>query len=142
MAFLQSWKFEVYQLITWKKWFFLIKTRDGLWTFLVYLITIEQRPVNILMIGKHWNNQYCYNRLILENYIKITKIKIMRWEADKAWLYEWCNDYTTIEYQVAIDEKAGVIEIKTKYFNDVNFAVLQPQNSRFYNIYFWSLQGN
>ena len=142
MAFLQSWKFEVYQLITWKKWFFLIKTRDGLWTFLVYLITIEQRPVNILMIGKHWNNQYCYNRLILENSIKITKIKIMRWEADKAWLYEWCNDYTTIEYQVAIDEKAGVIEIKTKYFNDVNFAVLQPQNSRFYNIYFWSLQGN
>ena len=94
------------------------------------------------MIGKHWNNQYCYNRLILENSIKITKIKIMRWEADKAWLYEWCNDYTTIEYQVAIDEKAGVIEIKTKYFNDVNFAVLQPQNSRFYNIYFWSLQGN
>ena len=63
---------------------------------------------------KHWNNQYCYNRLILENSIKITKIKIMRWEADKAWLYEWCSDYTTIEYQVAIDEKAGVIEIKTK----------------------------
>ena len=30
------------------------------------------------MIDKHWSNQYCYNRLILENYIKITKIKIMR----------------------------------------------------------------
>ena len=28
--------------------------------------------------GKHWNNQLCYNRLILENSIKITKIKIMR----------------------------------------------------------------
>ena len=66
------------------------------------------------MIGKHWSNQYCYNRLILENSIKITKIKIMRWETDKRWLYEWCNDYTTIEYQIVIDEVAGVIEIKTK----------------------------
>ena len=67
------------------------------------------------MIGKHWNNQfYCYNRLNLENYIKITKIKIMRWEADKRWLYEWCNDYTTIEYQVVIGGKSGVIENKTK----------------------------
>ena len=50
----------------------------------------------------------------LENYIKITKTKIMRWEADERWLYEWCNDYTTIEYQVFIEEKSGVIEIKTK----------------------------
>ena len=32
------------------------------------------------MIGKNWNNQYCYNRLILENYVKITKMKIMRWK--------------------------------------------------------------
>ena len=38
----------------------------------------------------------------------------MRWEADKRWLYEWCNDYTTIEYQVVIDGKSGVIENKTK----------------------------
>ena len=30
------------------------------------------------------------------------------------WLYEWCNDYTTIEYQIATDEKARVIEIQTK----------------------------
>ena len=51
-------------------------TRDRLWTLLVYLNTIEQLPKNIVMIGKHWNNQFCYNRLILENSIKITKIKI------------------------------------------------------------------
>ena len=38
----------------------------------------------------------------------------MRWEADKSWLYEWWIDYTTIEEQVAIDEKVGVIEIKCK----------------------------
>ena len=38
----------------------------------------------------------------------------MRWKADKRWLYEWYNDYKIIEHQVVIDEKAGVIEIKTK----------------------------
>ena len=27
------------------------------------------------MIGKHWNNQYYYNCLILENSIKITKVR-------------------------------------------------------------------
>ena len=27
---------------------------------------------------------------------------------------KWCNDYRTIEYQVFIEEKSGVIEIKTK----------------------------
>ena len=86
--------------------------RDRLWTFLVDLNTIEQRSKNV-MISKHWNNQYCYNRLILENYVKITKTKIMRWEADKR-LYKWCNNYTNIKYQVVIDEKSGVIEIKTK----------------------------
>ena len=52
--------------------------------------------------------------MILENSIKIIKIKIMRWEADKGWLYEWFNDYTTIGYQIVIDEKVGVIEIETK----------------------------
>ena len=41
-------------------------------------------------------------------------MKIMRWEADKRWLCECCNDYGTTEYQVVIDEKTGVIEIKTK----------------------------
>ena len=69
------------------------------------------------MIGKHWNNQYCYNRLILEfdfNSVKITKMKIIRWETDKRWLYESYNDYTTIEYQVVIEEKARAIEIQTK----------------------------
>ena len=66
------------------------------------------------MIGKHWSNQYCYSSFILENYIKITKINIMRWEADKRWLYEWCNDYRTIEYEAVINMKSGVIEIKTK----------------------------
>ena len=50
--------------------------------------------------------------MILENYIKITKIKTMRWEADKRGGY--MNDYTTIEYQVVTEEKYGVIEIKTK----------------------------
>ena len=87
---------------------------DRLWNFHVYLNTVQQRVKNIVMIGKHWSNQYCYSRFILENYIKITKIKIMRWEANKRWLYEWCNDYRTIEYEVVINEKSGVIEIKTK----------------------------
>ena len=32
----------------------------------------------------------------------------------KKWLSERCSDYKTIEHQVVIDEKAGVIEIKTK----------------------------
>ena len=56
--------------------FFLIKTGDRLLTFLLYLNTIEQRPKNIVMIGKNWNSQYFYSRLILENYIKMTKIVI------------------------------------------------------------------
>ena len=41
-------------------------------------------------------------------------MRIMRWGTDKRWLCESCKDYTTIEHQIAIDEKAGVIEIKTK----------------------------
>ena len=122
--------------------FFLIKTGDRLLTFLLYLNTIEQRPKNIVMIGKNWNSQYFYSRLILENYIKMTKIVITRWEANKRWLYEWYNDYTTIEYQAVIDEKSGVIELKPKCFIDVNFAVVQPQNSRFCNVSFGSLQAN
>ena len=99
-----------------QKWFFLIKARQSLWTLIVYLNRnrIEQRPKNIVMIGKHCNNQYCCNRLILENSIKITKIKVMRWETDKRWLYEWYNDYKTIAYQIVIDKKAGVIELKIK----------------------------
>ena len=87
MAFLQSWEFEVYQLIYMQKWFFLIKTRNRLRTFLVYLNTIEERPKNIVRIGKHWDNHYFYNRLILQNSIKITKIKMIRWKADKRWLH-------------------------------------------------------
>ena len=31
---------------------------------------MEQRPNNIVMIGKHRNNHYCSNRLILETSIK------------------------------------------------------------------------
>ena len=46
--------------------------------FFVYLNRIEQRPNNIVMIGKNRNNHYCYNRLILETSIKITKMRIMR----------------------------------------------------------------
>ena len=41
-------------------------------------------------------------------------MRIMRRGTDKRWLCESCKDYTTIEYQIFIDEKAGVIEIKTK----------------------------
>ena len=61
------------------------------------------------MIGKHRNNHYCYNRLILENSIKITKMRIMKCGTDKRWLCESCKDYTTIEHQIVIDEKAEVI---------------------------------
>ena len=82
--------------------------------FFVCLNRIEQLPNNIVMIGKNRNNHYCYNRLILETSIKITKMRIVRWGTGKRWLYESCNDYTNIEYQIVIDEKAGVIEIKTK----------------------------
>ena len=72
------------------------------------------RPKNIVMISIHWNNRYCYNPLTLGNSIKITKVKIMRWQIDERWLYEQYNDYTTIKYQIVIDENAGVIETKTK----------------------------
>ena len=82
--------------------------------FFVYLNRMEQQPNNIVMIGKNRNNYYCYNSLILETSIKITKLRIMRWGTDKRWLCESCKDYTTIEYQIVIDEKAGVIEVKTK----------------------------
>ena len=47
-----------------------------------------------------------------------------------------------LNQQVVVDEKSGVIEIKRKCLNDVNFAVVQPQNSTFCNIYFGSLQAN
>ena len=40
-------------------------------------ISQHDRIGAIVMISKHWNNQYCHNRLILENYMKITKIEIM-----------------------------------------------------------------
>ena len=66
------------------------------------------------MIGKHRNNHYCYNGLILETAIEITKMRIMKLGTDKRWLCESCKDYTTTEYQIVIDAKAGVIEIKTK----------------------------
>ena len=52
--------------------------------------------------------------MILETSIKITKVRIMRWGTDKRCLWESCKDYTTIEYQIVIDEKAGLIEIKPK----------------------------
>ena len=41
-------------------------------------------------------------------------MRIMRWGSEKRWLCESCKDYTTIEYQIVIDEKGGVIKIKTK----------------------------
>ena len=82
--------------------------------FFVCLSRIEQRPNNIVMIGKNRKNHYCYNRLILETSIKITKMRTMRWGTVKKWLCESCKDYASIEYQVVIDEKAEVTEIKTK----------------------------
>ena len=65
------------------------------------------------MIGKHRNNQYCYDRLILENSIKISKKKLDEKQIKGGYM----NDpkiTKTIEYQIAIEEKAGIIEIKTK----------------------------
>ena len=52
--------------------------------------------------------------MILETSIKITKMRTMRWGTVKKWLCESCKDYASIEYQVVIDEKAEVTEIKTK----------------------------
>ena len=66
------------------------------------------------MIGKNRKNHYCYNCLILETSIKISKMRTMKWGTDKRWLCESCKDYTTIKHQIAIDEKAGLIETKTK----------------------------
>ena len=54
---------------------------------------------------KHKNNQCCYNSLILENSIEITKIKIMKWKSDEEWSYELCNYYTIVEYQIVTDEE-------------------------------------
>ena len=44
----------------------------------------RQRPKDMVVVGKYWNNQFCYNRLILGKSIKITQIKIMRWETEKS----------------------------------------------------------
>ena len=63
---------------------------------------------------KHKNNQCCYNRLILENSIKITKVRIIEWKTDEGWLYEWCNYYTTVGYQIITDKEAGVIKIRNQ----------------------------
>ena len=54
---------------------------------------------------KHRTNQIClsYNHLILENSMKITKIKIMEWKTDEGWSYKWCNFYTTLGYQIITD---------------------------------------
>ena len=52
------------------------------------------------------------NRLILENSIKITKIKIMRRETDKS---GYMNEaIITIDHQIVIEEKTSAIEVKTK----------------------------
>ena len=48
-----------------QKKMFIIKARDS---------TIEQRSNNILMIGKHWNNQYCYSRLILQFILTLLRL--------------------------------------------------------------------
>ena len=44
----------------------------------VYVNRIKQRRNNIVMAGKNRNNHYCYDCLILETYIKISKMRIMR----------------------------------------------------------------
>ena len=51
-------------------------------------------------------------------------MRIMRRGTDKRWLCESCKDYTTIEYQTVIDEKAGVIEIKTKILEWYYFCIV------------------
>ena len=56
---------------------------------------------------KHRKNECCHNRLILEDSIKITKIRIMEWKTDEGWSYEWCNCYTTVGL------KAEVIAIRS-----------------------------
>ena len=66
------------------------------------------------MIGKHKNNQYCYDRLILENSIKISKKKKLDEKQIKGGYMNDPKITKTIEYQTAIEEKAGIIEIKTK----------------------------
>ena len=50
----------------------------------------------------------------LEKGIKTTKIRIAEWKADEGWFYEKGNDYKTIGYQIFIDNKADVIEIKNQ----------------------------
>ena len=65
------------------------------------------------------------------------------------WSYKWCNYYTTVGYQTATDEKAGVIETANQNTSiDIDFAVknmlcfYQPQISRFWKIYFEGFQDN
>ena len=62
-------------------------------------------------------------------------MRIMRWGTDNRWLCESCKDYTTIEYQIVIDEKAEVTDIKTKilewyYFCGVSVTKHQVGENR------------
>lgn len=50
----------------------------------------------------------------LEKGIKTAKIRIAEWKTDEGWSYEKGNDYKTIGYQVFIDNKVDVIEIKNQ----------------------------
>ena len=72
---------------------------------------------------KHKKNQCCYNSLILENSIEVTKIKIMEWKSGEEWSYEWCSYYTTVEYQIVTDEEPGNWNWMLKYYNGISFAV-------------------
>ena len=75
----------------------------------IILITISIATTNILIMvlfrKLHKNYQ--------NNSIKITKIT-MGWKIDERWSYECRNDYTITRNQIAIKEKAGVIEIRNQ----------------------------
>ena len=67
---------------------------------------------------------------------KITKIRTIRWKTDERWSYEWWNDYTTIGYQMVMDKKTWVVEIKPKKPKYLSALILgstsqieEPKNS-------------
>ena len=96
-----------------QKLFFLIKTGHRLWTSLYTSTGSNNGQITSLWLVRI-GAIIIVIILILETSIKITKMRIMRWGADKRCLCESRKDYATIEYQIVIDEKAGVIETKTK----------------------------
>ena len=92
VASFQSWKFKVHQLIAFKNVFSNKKTRYKLFWYTSTQSNSGQRiSLWLVSIGT------------TSIVIKTTKLKIMEWQADKRWLYEWYNDYKNF----------GLIETKT-----------------------------